>query len=1010
MNRTGIKYALILGLIVFWGSVFGQNVSLTKSSGMIFQKALDLYNQENYGAAKALFDKCVRESSPQNLLAEDASFYAAESAVRLNEKDALYRLTHFSNQYPESAWLPVVNFSTANLYFQMGRYDLVMELFDKIQPNELNLDQQAQYFYEKGFCLLKRNKSAEALPLFQTVMNSGSPFAQPASYYYAHVQYDAGNYNEALKGFLAVKDNPQYKKLVPVYLLHIYYQQNQYQKAVDLGKTFFTDNGFNSDPELNRIMANAYFQLNDFKNALPYFETYEKTTRNQISPDEEYRVGYTRFQTGHYQDAISNFQQVTGARNALAQNAWIHLGYCYLRTNQVRFAQNAFVSAYKLNTDPTLTAEALFTYLKLTLKEKGDPYNNPVALAEEFLKSKTASYDEKSMASRLLIQLYLNTNNRQAAISSIEKIQNPDASLRSAYQQLTYQQAVEWYQSGRYPWASMYFEKSLKYPTNTTLTLDALYWKADTYYQMRKYDQAAVAYKTFLTTRNATTSSLYPMAYYGLAYTYFDSQQYSQALEFFKRFLRHRDLNPELAHDANLRLADCYVDMGDYSSAMAMYDKVIASNDWDASYALYQKAYCYGAQGDFHRKVNTLSQLISRYPSSPYYTRALYDMADTYGSALNSTKEAISYFQQLVKEKPHDAYARKALVKMGLLYYKNNQNIRAITVLKQVIALYPATNDARVALSTLQDIYKDMGSLSTYFAYAKTLSFVQVSQSQEDSLTFSVGEDAYLAGNCRKVISSLTDYLQKFPKGGFVLKAYSFLAHCYAGQQDTTSALNYYDKIIAFPQNDYTIHALTRAARMRYIMKDYAKAFIDYKELSSLTDDPSLKLEAIDGSMRSAFFSGNYQAANQFAQQILMTPKIVNDQIIFAHYVLAKTYLSLGNKEQAAYEFKITNKLSKGQFGAEANYNLALMAFQDKNYKEAQKLAFGLSENYPDEVYWVAKGFILLADTYVAQGNVFQARETLKSVIDNYPGKDLKELAKQKLEQLPKEQNSQVNK
>ncbi len=1010
MNRTGMKYPLFLGFLLFWGMAFGQDVSLTRSPGMIFQQALNLYNQENYGAAKALFDQCVHKSSAGSLLAEDASFYAAESAVKLNEKDALYRLTRFSNQYPESAWLPVVNFSTANLYFHMGRYDLVMELFDKIQPDELNLDQQARYFFEKGFCLLRRNKSAEALPLFQQVMNSGSPYAKPASYYYAHVQYDAGNYEEALKGFMAVKDDPRYKKFVPVYLLHIYYQQKQYQKAVDLGKTFFSTPGFHPDAELNRIMANAWYQLKDYKNALPYFETYEKTTRNQISPDEEYRMGYTRFETGHYQEAAASFQQVTNGQNALAQSAWIHLGYCYLRTNQVRFAQNAFVSAYKIKSDPRLTAEALFTYLKLTLKEKGDPYNNPVALAEEFLKSKSANSDEKSYASKLLIQLYLNTNNRQAAITSIEKIPNPDAALRSAYQQLTYRQAVEWYQSGRYPWASMYFEKSLKYRSDPVLTLDALYWHADTYYQMRKFPQAATAYKTFLVARNAARSSLYPMAYYGLAYTYFDRQQYTQAMEFFRRFLRQRNLNPQLAHDAGLRLADCYVDMGDYATAITLYDKVIGSRDWDASYALYQKAYCYGAQGDFHRKVNTLSQLISGYPNSPYYTRALYDMADTYGSALSNTGAAIAKFQQLVSERPQDMYARKARVKMGLLYYKNNQNQKAITVLKQVIALYPATNDARVALSTLQDIYKDMGNLNSYFAYARTLSFVQVSQSQEDSLTFSVGEDAYLAGNCNRVITSLTDYLQKFPKGGFVLKAYSYLAHCYAGRQDTTQALNYYDKIISFPQNDYTIHALTMAARMRYAMKDYTNAFTDYKELSGLTDDPSLKLEAVDGSMRSAFLSGKEQDANQFAQELLKMPKIVNDQIIFAHYVLAKSDLSLGNKTQAVNEFRITNKLSKGQFGAEANYYLALMAFQDKNYKEAQQLAFALSEDYPNEVYWVAKGFILLADTYVARGNVFQARETLKSVIDNYPGKDLKELAKQKLQQLPKEQNTQEKK
>ncbi len=1011
MNSARIKYILFLGFIIFWGTVWGQDISLTKSPGMIFQKANRLYNQQNYGAAKAMFDECARESGSQkNLLAENASFYAAESAVKLNEKDALYRLTYFSNQYPESAWIPAVNFSTANLYFQMGRYDLVMDIFNKIEPNNLNLDQQAQFYFEKGFCLIRRNRYSEALLLFQKVMNSGSHYARSASYYYAHVQYEAGNYDEALKGFLAVKDDPRYKKFVPTYLLHIYYQQKQYQKTVDLGKTFFTNHGFNPNSELSRIMANAYYQLKDFSDALPYFETYEKTTRHQISPDEEYRMGFTRFKTGHYQEAASNFQQITGGQDVLAQNTWIHLGYCYLRINQNRFAQNAFVSAYKLKRDPQLTAEALVTYLKLTLKEKGDPYNNPVALAEEFLSSKSASYDQKSQASKLLIQLYLSTNNTQAAISSIEKIQNPDAALRSAYQQLTYQQAIEWYQAGRYSWASAYFQKSLKYQSNPTLALDALYWNADAYYHLRKFRQATMAYKKFLISRNAARSSHFTLAYYGLAYTYFDLKQYPQAMEFFRRFLRQRNLNPKFSRDASLRLADCYVDVGNYTNAISLYDKVVASNDWDAPYALYQKAYCYGAQGDFKRKVNTLLQLVSGYSGSPYYGKALYDIADTYGSALNNTKNAITYFQKLVRERPHDNYARKALVKMGLLYYKNNQNNKAITVLKQVISLYPATNDARVALNTLQDIYKDMGNLSTYFAYAKTLNFVQVSQSQEDSLTFSVGEDAYLAGNCRKVIFSLTDYLQKFPSGGFVLKSYSYLAHCYANQQDTLQALNYYDKIISFPQNDFIIHALTMAARMRYARKDYSKAFTDYKKLSEFTDDPSLKLEAVDGSMRSAFLSGDEQDANQFAQQLLMTPNIVNDQIIFAHYVLAKSDMSLEKPDQAAYEFKITDQLSKGHFGAEARFNLALMAFQNKKYKDAQKLAFSLSEDYPNEVYWVAKGFILLANTYVSQGNVFQARETLKSVINNYPGKDLKELARQKLEKLPKEQNTQVKK
>jgi len=103
----------------------------------------------------------------------------------------------------------------------------------------------------------------------------------------------------------------------------------------------------------------------------------------------------------------------------------------------------------------------------------------------------------------------------------------------------------------------------------------------------------------------------------------------------------------------------------------------------------------------------------------------------------------------------------------------------------------------------------------------------------------------------------------------------------------------------------------------------------------------------------------------------------------------------------AQREFAITDKLSKGSLGAESKYYLALISFRNKQYDKTEKLIYALSEQYPNEIYWDAKGFILLADVYVARGNVFQARQTLKSVIANYPGNDLKQLARKKLAALP---------
>ena len=38
----------------------------------------------------------------------------------------------------------------------------------------------------------------------------------------------------------------------------------------------------------------------------------------------------------------------------------------------------------------------------------------------------------------------------------------------------------------------------------------------------------------------------------------------------------------------------------------------------------------------------------------------------------------------------------------------------------------------------------------------------------------------------------------------------------------------------------------------------------------------------------------------------------------------------------------------------------------------------------PSYDYWIAKGFILLGDNYLAQRDTFQAKETYKSIVDNY--------------------------
>ncbi len=992
----------LLLLILLAGSRFAtaQQTLWYSGSPALYREATELFNNNEYGAAKTLFKQYFEKyAAVDRSKTEAARYYSAMSSVALKDPFALEKLNNFATRYPESSFAPSVHFAMANLYFDKHKYTQVLEMYAGVSPSDLTKTEKLEYFYKEGFSYLKKNQLEEALNAFSRIMNAKGEYASAASFYYAHIQYQKGNFDKALKAFKAIKHNRKFKKLIPAYLMHIYYQKGNYQKVIEEGEKFFNSSGSKNKADLARMVGNAYYELGDFKNALTFFIDYERSARHSISADEQYRIAYTKFRNEKYQQAIANFQKAITGETKMAQNAWYYLGFCYQKSKQPRFAQKAFLSAYKIGGKSKLSTEALFAYAKLTIEQNGDPYNDPVAILQGFIDKKPPE-NEMNTAYNLLVQLYLSSKNNRAALQSIEKTKHPNRVLRFTYQQLSYAQAVELYNRSDFKDAIDYFSKSLKFPVDNELEARALFWKADAFYRLKQFGEAEQYYRSFLSSRGAVATGLKTRAYYNLAYSRFNRKQYAAALTTFKQFISFRGISDRMMNDAILRLADSYFMLQNYDQAISWYSKAAIKGKPDADYALYQKAFCYSAKENYQKKINTLQLLVSKFHNSEYYDDALYEIATTY-SALNDQRSAIVYFNKIVKERPHSRFAKKSLIKMGLVYYKNNQYDRAITTLKKVVNSYPASHEATIALNSLESIYKDKGQLDKYFTYAKSLDFVQVSKSEEDSLTFSMGEEQYLNRDCSKAISSLQKYLNNFPDGGFVLKAHFYLAGCFNRIKDNQNALLQYEKILEFPENDYTVKALLAAARLEFDKKNYEQANKWYKRLTLSAENKSTLLEAEDGVMRTAFLSQNYEEASQFAQKLLRTEKVSDDQIVYAHYILAESALHTGKKRQALREFNITDKLSSGQYGAEAKYRVAQLNFEQGKDNNAENIVYQLSSQYPDFEYWVAKGFILLSDIYASRKNYFQARETLKSIIANYSGNDLKQLARKKLMELP---------
>ncbi|MCF6169767.1 MAG: tetratricopeptide repeat protein [Bacteroidales bacterium] len=999
MNRTFQLISLFVLLALGTLQLSAQQTVYNDPPQETYRQAMVLFGQQNYGAAREMFSLYMQQQPDKsNSFYENARYYSVAGSIALREKDALIQVQQFVSAYPESVWLPTIQFELGKLYFGSNKYRLALEAFGKVSPAKLTKTQRAEYYYKKGYCQLKLSKPNPALKSFSKVSSTKSPYAKPAKYYTAHIYYQQEKYDRALTGFKALENDRKYSKLVPVYLINIYYKQGDYKKVINEGSLYSGKADRKSKGEIARLVANAYYNLNDYGEAAKYFGIYEPLAKQKKDPDEQYRIGYAKFSNREYKGAIRNFQNASSKKGGMEQNAWYHLGFCYLETGEQKFARNAFLKAYKLNTDPEVTTDALYNYVKLTIEMGGDPLNDPVTIINTFLEQNPDG-PRTNEAYDLLAQIYLTSNNYSAALQSIEKSGRPNRKLSGVYQQLAYWQGVEYFNRNSYTDAIDYFDKALLYTPDKPLKLQTIFWKADALYRQKQFAAAASGFRNFLQSSGARQSELYGMAAYNLAYSTFNQKQYQGAIKGFQQFLKQSGQRADLVSDAKLRLADSYFILKNYQTAMNWYQQVIEQGGRNADYALYQKAFCYGALGSFGQKVKAFYRLVSNYQKSILYADALYEMASTY-SVMNNQREAIVYYDKLVKEKPRSSYAKKALVKMGFLYYNNNQYDRAITTLKQVVDKYPASLEAKEALNTLQNIYMDKGQVDAYFAYAKTLDFVQVSISEEDSLTFTTGENYFLNNDCGRAVPAFQKYLQQFPDGGFVLSATHYLSVCAEKQGDPETALGYYEKILSFPENQYTVPALLKVARANYDKEKYAESYENYQQLYELAESKGMVLEAADGMMRCAFLNKDYTDARLKASALLQTENVSEDQIVYAHYVLARSALELQQPTGAEKEFRIVDQLSSTELGAEAKYEVALNVYRQNKLDEAETIIYEMPAQYPGYDYWIAKSFILLADIYVARDNVFQAEQTLSSVIENYPGDDLKEVARGKLHRL----------
>ncbi|MBI3512204.1 MAG: tetratricopeptide repeat protein [Bacteroidetes bacterium] len=990
------------------GSLRAQQTKVYTDKNVFYRDALDLFEKQKYAEAQEEFDKIVTNSTDKkDLVAIDAEYYASICAYELFNKDAELRLKQFLSDHPESPRCREVRFDLGKYNYRKKKFEEVLRWFREVDTYDLKPEELSEFYFKRGYAHYELGQIDSAKTDFYTIKDENSKYAPSADYYYSHIAYTQGNDETALQGFQKLSADETFGPVVPFYIAQIYFLQGKYQDVIAYAPPLL-DSAKHAG-EIAHLIGASYYRTGKFKEAAPYLLRYHNDARN-YTRDDAYELAYAYYKTSDFEYAKQYFQEaIADSSDALAQNAWYYLADTYLKSNDKPSARNAFLKASSMKFDPVIREDALFSSAKLSYELDFSPFNEAIVSLNEYLYEfpNTPRHDE---AYTLLTNVYLSSNHYKEALASISKIRNLPPTMQSTYQQIAYNLGIEDYRKPDFDGAIAAFDQSLTYPVNRELNSNVHYWKAETYYakaQAKKdsslFGKAISEYQQFQVTPGATVLRNYNTSNYNIGYCYFQQGNWNASMIAFRKYIQNKNSfdSDERIFDAYVRMGDGYFRLKDFANSADFYSKAVATQkpgDAFRDYAMFQQAMALGYEGKDNDKAAMLKKMRETYPHSEYFLQGRYQEARTLHDMRMYT-EALAAYKEVYDLKPNGQYAIPCLKYMGLIYHTQNDNDNALAEYKKAIAQLGNSKGTDFAeiMREIKTIYIAKGQLDQWESYAASVGYTE-SVATADSTSYVVVLKHYHDGNCGDVLAQASKYIQKYPSGIYITDVHYMRAECSFRENDLATALESYLAILGKNSSNYLERCLTQSAYIYYKQDDFSNAQKMYERVENESSNPDQKNVARINLMRCWVKLGNNDSAAFYAQKVLSIPKVPNDVLGQAHFLIGKSALASMDYATAKKNFEDAEKLLPNtESAAESRYQLCWIKYSNKEYKTAEKALLKEINDYAGFSEWSGKGWLLLSDDYLALKDTFQAKNVLKIYIDNGDVPELIQQAKDKL-------------
>ncbi|MCP4122883.1 MAG: tetratricopeptide repeat protein [Bacteroidetes bacterium] len=995
------RLVLLLAFVLVVSAMQAQKTAVFSDPARDFKEALEIYDQQKYNIAYNRFYGFIEhyeevDIGQSGLLLADAYYYKASCAAEQDDPKTEDYYLSYIDRFKGHSFNNVAYYDLGNWYFKDRQYNAALDYYNRVDAKALNKRYYDEFSFKRGFCYFSLKQFDTARSAWtEIVRDREGDYYYEANYYYGMAAYYDADYDEAEASFQKVETRPRYKNVVPYYISQIKFLKNDYQGVISYAVPLIQRSGLKYKSDVNQLIGQSYFELEDYSNAVIYLTEFEKRAKN-VTKEDYYQLGYSQYQNGDYEGAVKSFKELNRFNSALAQNALFLTGNAYLRLNDKEQARTALQRAGSMNFDVVIVEESKFSFAKLSY-ELG--YNNEalVSLRKFIVNYPQSKYQEE--ANEILADLLLQTRNYDEALSIIEQMPAPSAKIKEAYQLMAYHKAISLYNDGRLNLSLEAFNKAERYTPDKSLLTLTKFWRGDIFHRKSNYQKSIAEMNQFLGSNHTintehTNKVNKATGHYVQGYNYYkldDNEKAGASFEAAAEALKNSgndEVRNKLLPDALLRTADCYFLRKKYSISEGYYDEVIRKGYDGSDYAYYQKGILKGLDGQLNEKIDLLKRMRTAYPESVLADDAIYEIGNTYIS-VDRTAMAIDNFKQLIREYPDSEWKSAAYLKLGLIYFNQDDFPQALTNYKNVVSEFPRTTASSEALIAIRDVYIAMGNPQGYINYLNQVPGSGVTVSEQDSVLYLSAENMFTNGEYDKALTAFDDYLLRFPNGYFSLPSHFYRGECHFSFQNFNKSIIDYDYVLARQRSRFTERSLQRGAGINfYYFKKYREALELYLDLLGQASTEDNRFAAILGIMRCNYQLKDYRATIEYTNRVIGDEAYSEQQQSEAYFYRAKAYWNTGNKSGAINDFNIVLSRVSNEWAAESTYFIALHHYENGQLDDAENMCKEFVRNYPSYAILLVRTYLLRADIYIAKDDLFKAKATVQSILNNYTADD----------------------